>query len=53
MIKLSIDRQGDTSATTPAFRKLLRAAAKETLSILDIDDDVEISLLLTDNRKIQ
>ena len=50
--KINLDRQGKAEATTPALRKLFRDAAKETLAVLDIKDDVEISLLLTDNTHI-
>lgn len=53
MISLRINRQGDTAVTTPAFRKLLRQAAKQTLAQLHINEAVEISLLLTDNQNIQ
>ena len=51
-IKISISRQGQAAATTPALRRLFRQAARETLSQLSVEEPVEISLLLTDNEHI-
>ena len=51
--KISLERQGKAPATTPALRKLFRQAAGETFRVLNIDDDVEISLLLTDDAHIR
>jgi len=48
-IKISMERQGNTEATTPALRKLFRDAAAATLAAAGVGDDVEISLVLTDD----
>jgi probable rRNA maturation factor len=53
MIKLRIDRFGNTPATTPDFRKLLYLAAQKTFVVLEIKESVEISLLLTDDQHIK
>jgi len=51
-VNISMERQGSAAATTPALRSLWKQAAKETLRQLNIEDDVEISLVLTDNAGI-
>jgi probable rRNA maturation factor len=53
MVKVVLSRQGKAQATTPQLRRSFRQAAKAALELLDVDDDLEISLLLTDDEHIR
>ncbi len=50
-VKINLERR-DAAATTPELRKLFRQAARETMDVLKITDNTEISLLLTDDAYI-
>jgi len=50
---LTIARNRKARATDPGLRKLLRAAARQTLAAAGFEQEAEISLLLTDDANIR
>ncbi len=52
-VSLTISRKRQAKATDPALRRLLRAAARQTLAAAGFSQEAEISLLLVNDAEIR